>query len=517
MIENIQNTLSEWRRLGVDQLLIKMKRGLEKESLRICPDGHLALTPHPKALGAALTHPYITTDFSEALLEFITPAFSNYDAPIEFLRQLHQFTYQHLGQERLWVSSMPCVLPDDAQIPIAQYGTSNLGRLKMLYREGLGRRYGRAMQTIAGIHYNVSFPDELWLAIAPLLNLSTASSLRSLRDDAYFHIIRNFQRYYWLLILLMGASPQVCRSFLRAVQRPDAELSRFATSLRMSDLGYQNSRQGELYICHNNLNGFVTTLDRAIHTLHPPYQSYNFGSNGQRLQLNDRLLQIENEYYAPIRPKRALHFDQRPLSALRNQGVEYLEVRCLDLNPYMPVGIDAAQMRCIDLFLLTCLLLPSPLLTPEEVAINKRNVQKVVNQGRDFTQTLCLRGQSLPLAEHAHQLLEVMQQIAVWLDNNSKDKSYHSALQSYAQTLVDPQKLLSARIVADTNECGFFTWSMQQSQKAWQALQQSDSAISAVFLQDCQRWCEQSWLQQAELESASVDFENYLHNYLKRI
>jgi glutamate--cysteine ligase len=521
---NLADTLASWHQQGIASILTGMKRGLEKESLRITADGHLAQTPHPRALGAALTHPFITTDFSEALIEFITPAFESYTQPIEFLHRLHRYAYQYMGEERLWVASMPCLLETDAQIPLAQYGSSNLGQLKTLYREGLGHRYGRAMQTIAGIHYNVSFPDALWPLLAGHLSasvashLSTSTPLRELRDAGYFHVIRNFQRYHWWLVLVMGASPQVCRSFLRAVNRADAVLSADATSLRMGDLGYQNSQQGQLYICHNNLAGFIETLDRAIHTPHPPYQVFNGLHDGKRWQLNDQLLQIENEYYAPIRPKRVLAPGQRPLAALRQAGVEYLEVRCLDLNPYEPVGITSEQMRCVDLFLLMCLLLPSPGLNSDESRINQQNLSAVVNRGRDVQQTLIVNGVENTIERHAQQLAAQMQQVAAWLDGADRadrNGGYARALAPYLQALHPPQQLLSARMVADITKSGgsFYSWAMQQSQRHREQFLASPIPVDA--LQTCAAWAAQSWQEQQSLEQQQdISFDEYLQQYL---
>src|SRR6185369_4966140 len=174
-----------------------MRRGVEKESLRALPDGELALTPHPAALGSALTHPNITTDCSESQLEFVTGAHPSAQAVLDELTQIHQFTYRVLQEGRdelLWVSSMPCGLPTDETIPIGRYGSSNVGRAKSVYRVGLGHRYGRRMQTISGIHYNWSLPG--------------------VTTEQYFALIRNFRRHAFLLLVLFGASPAVCSSFL---------------------------------------------------------------------------------------------------------------------------------------------------------------------------------------------------------------------------------------------------------------------------------------------------------------
>ena len=171
-----------------------IRRGIEKESLRVRPDGTLALTPHPAALGSALTHPHITTDFSESQLELITGVHASVEGCLEELTQIHQFVYRAIGDEMLWVASMPCGLPADEAIPIGRYGTSNVGRAKSVYRMGLAHRYGRRMQTISGIHYNFSMPG--------------------VTNEGYFALIRNFRRHSWLLLYLFGASPAVCSSFV---------------------------------------------------------------------------------------------------------------------------------------------------------------------------------------------------------------------------------------------------------------------------------------------------------------
>ena len=143
-------------------LLTQIGRGIERECLRVTAEGTLAQTPHPRALGSALTHPSITTDYSEALLEFITPVSRDIDETLDILARIHGFVYRQLGDELLWSSSMPCIVSGDAGIPVARYGQSNVGRMKTVYRYGLGHRYGRLMQAIAGVHYNFSMPEAYW-------------------------------------------------------------------------------------------------------------------------------------------------------------------------------------------------------------------------------------------------------------------------------------------------------------------------------------------------------------------
>ena len=194
-------------------LLEQCLHGIERECLRVTGDARLAQTPHPEALGAALTHSQITTDYSESLLEFITPALADPVETLESLDKIHRFAYSKLGNEFLWSPSMPCPLPAEEDIPIAYYGTSNIGKLKYVYRQGLALRYGKTMQCIAGIHYNFSLPDSVWPLLQQTENFD--GDARDYQSHAYIALIRNFRRYSWLLMYLFGASPALNASFLR--------------------------------------------------------------------------------------------------------------------------------------------------------------------------------------------------------------------------------------------------------------------------------------------------------------
>ncbi|HAW40186.1 MAG TPA: glutamate--cysteine ligase, partial [Pseudomonas sp.] len=290
-------------------LLNQCLHGIERECLRVDAHGHLAMTPHPIALGSALTHPQITTDYSEALLEFITGTDQDPRNTLAELEAIHRFTYAKLGDEYLWSPSMPCPLPSEADIPIAEYGSSNIGRLKHVYRQGLALRYGKTMQCIAGIHYNFSLPEALW----PVLQADDGDtrSERDYRSARYIGLIRNFRRYSWLLMYLFGASPALDAGFLRGrphqLEALDADTLYlpYATSLRMSDLGYQNNAQAGLTPCYDDLSSYTESLYRAVSTPYAPYEAMGIkDAAGNWQQLNTNVLQIENEYYSNIRPKR---------------------------------------------------------------------------------------------------------------------------------------------------------------------------------------------------------------------
>ena len=425
------------QRLGSARLA-GIRRGIEKESLRARPSGALALTPHPAALGAPLTHPRITTDYCESQLELITGVHATVDSCLAELKTIHQFvhrTLEALGEERLWVGSMPCGLPPDETIPLGRYGNSHIGRAKSIYRMGLGLRYGRRMQTISGIHYNWSLPG--------------------LGNDEYFALIRNFRRQSFLLLLLFGASPATCTGF---VAGRDHGLQPFgegtlhlphATSLRMGRLGYQSDAQATLAVSHNSLERYAESLHDAMTKPYPPYEAIGVRNlGGEYNQLATSLLQIENEFYGTIRPKRVIRPGERPLHALRERGVEYVEVRCMDLDPFEPVGIDAATMRFLDVFLLHCLLADSPPDTPDEIAALARNQHRTAARGRERGLRLERGTREVALADWAAEILEQCVPVATAMDAVHGGNAYRTAVADAARHFDDAAALPSARSLA---------------------------------------------------------------------
>ncbi|HQQ71717.1 MAG TPA: glutamate--cysteine ligase, partial [Alicycliphilus sp.] len=401
------------RQLPTDRLL-GIRRGIEKESLRAQPSGALALTPHPAALGSALTHPHITTDYCESQLELITGAHPGVQDCLDELTRIHQFVYRtlaRLGDESLWVGSMPCGLPTDETIPLGRYGSSNIGRAKSIYRMGLGHRYGRRMQTISGIHYNWSMPG--------------------LGNDEHFALMRNFRRHAFLLLTLFGASPALCPSFVAGRDHGLKRLSEHtlyhphATSLRMGRLGYQSEAQSQLAVSCNSLEGYADSLHDAMTKPYPAYEKIGLRNlGGEYNQLSTTLLQIENEFYGTIRPKRVIKSGERPLHALRERGVEYVEVRCMDLDPFEPVGINAQTMRFLDVFLLHCLLQDSPPDTPAEIAELGHNQHLTAAHGREPGLRLKRGGAEVALTDWARELLAECQPIAEALDRAHASADY---------------------------------------------------------------------------------------------
>lgn len=503
------------------EILTGIQRGIEKESLRINSDGKLAQTPHPAGLGSALTHSSITTDYSEALMEFITPVDSSIEASLETLENVHRYVYQNLGEEILWSASMPCIMTGDDSIPVAQYGSSNVARMKTVYRYGLGHRYGRLMQTIAGIHYNFSMPQAFWQQAWE--SDGSRGSLTDYISTRYLGLIRNFQRYSWLLVYLYGASPAVCASFLKGSDKhgltPFDDQSRslhmpHGTALRMGDLGYNSDAQKGLSICYNSLDNYVQTLKKAIQQSHPGYSSIPSGQDGNYQQLNDSLLQIENEFYSPIRPKRVASTGETPLGALCRAGIEYIEVRCVDVSPFTPVGLDEQQIRFMDTFLLFCLLEDSPPCTDQEQLVMDYNLKTVVNRGREPGLMLKSCSGEKPLTELAGTLLQSMDGIAELLDRAFESSNYTSALQDQKAKVSDPELTPSARMLREMRETElpFFRLEMEYS-KRW-AEHFRSSPLSEDVTEKFDRETQSSLQAQAEVEqSDSISFEQYLENF----
>ncbi|NOR20062.1 MAG: glutamate--cysteine ligase, partial [Xanthomonadales bacterium] len=404
---------------GGGTLLAGSKRGIEKECLRITPEGLIASTAHPVALGSALTNRFITTDYSEALLEFVTPPVQSAWAATQFLCDVHQYTYASIGDELLWPFSMPCRLRTEADIPVAQDGSSNIGRMKTIYRKGLGHRYGRYMQAIAGIHFNYSLPDKYWEVRA---QSERAGDITALKSESYLGLVRNVRRMDWLLLYLFGASPAVCRSFLAGVPSNLEQLDtgtcygKWATSLRMSDLGYQNSNQSALVVSANSLEEYVRDLSSALVSPNEDYVKLGVVRDGEYLQLNANQLQVENEYYSSVRPKRVAHEGERPSAALTRGGVEYVELRSLDLSPFDPIGMGQPQQKFLEAFIIYCLLLDSPPIDQNEEACLQQNNLDVAKNGRKPGLQLRRDGGMVLLQEWAAGICAGMRPVCELLD-----------------------------------------------------------------------------------------------------
>lgn len=502
--------------------LAGIHRGIEREALRISPEGELAKDSHPGALGSALTHSRITTDYSEALLEFITPVSTDIHALLDGLTQTHAFSVQNMGQQQLWPVSMPCFVGDEADIRIAQYGDSNIGKMKTLYRKGLTYRYGALMQIISGVHFNFSVSAELWQLLYEQSDKSL--SLDDFISDRYFGLIRNYRRSVWLLPYLFGASPALCHSFVdgRETDMPFERTDEgtlylpYATSLRMSDLGYTNHEQDKLNISYNSLDEYLTGIRAAIHMPSDKFARIGVKVDGEYRQLNDNILQIENEFYAPIRAKRVAASGEKPSDALARGGVEYIEVRALDVNPFSPVGIEASQIRILDLFLLYCLLASSEPFDKQQELEMSQNLNTVVLEGRNPELQLQRKGEAISLQAWATEIFDAMGRLAQLLDIDGTE--YQQAVSQWQAAVNDPSLTLSGRVMKAVGEPGMShgRWVMNLAKEYGQYL--ANYPLTEAQQADYLAEAEASFKRQQEIEAADKQsFDDFLADYFKDI
>ena len=496
--------------------------GLEKESLRVARNGGMALTPHPREWGAALTHPWLTTDYSEALAEFITPPFATSGKALDFLADLQSYAYRRLPGEMLWATSMPCVLAGEEGIPIAEYGDSNLGRMKHVYRVGLGYRYGRVMQVIAGVHFNWSLPETFWGSFAQVLGRSSATQVR---DEYYMGMVRNLLRVGWLIPYLFGASPAVCKSFF-----PDGKsrlehfdeftfYEPYATSLRMGDIGYQNKREEGLGIdvCYRDVETYARSLLYAVTTPAEAWEKLGVKVDGDYRQLNANLLQIENEYYNSVRPKQLLRGLESPAVALLDRGIRYVELRSLDVNAYHPLGVDEVQLRFLEALMFTCLLAESPPLDEAEQQEINDNVLQVAHRGREPGLQLRCKGSSFAMREWGQAILDAVLPMAEYLDRLHGGHAYEDAADEQLRKLLDLELTPSARMLDEMSDRGesFYEFARRLSVQHHRFF--STRELSAAREAEFDASVAKSLDDLAAIESAEQqDFDSFLADYFKQ-
>jgi len=495
------------------------KVGLEKESLRVDRDGLIVQSRHPRGLGSALTHPSITTDYSEALLELVTPPFERFSETLQYLDETHRFVYSQLDNEILWATSMPCVIDGDTSIRIAEYGSSNAAKMKSAYRRGLGHRYGRMMQAIAGVHFNYSYPQEFWQLYRSMRDDSREIGVFS--SDCYMGMLRNLQRYGWLIPYLFGSSPAICGSFLGATPTNLERLfehsyfGKYATSLRVGDIGYQNNKEDEagIRVNYDSLQSYVESLGRAIATPCAEYEKIELVKDGVWQQLNTNILQIENEFYSSVRPKQILQGEEKPTLALAKRGVAYIELRSLDVNVYEPLGINDEQMRFLESFLLLNLLLPSDPYTDSELDAIKYNINAVAERGRDPALKLRKGGGEVLLRDWAREIFE---QMSITCDLLDKDDAsvYCATLQQQKAKIEEPELTPSARILTEMienkEEFSEFSLRMSMQHQQWFA----DRPLEAERQKQLERMASESIERQRDIENNDdLPFEQFLQNY----
>ncbi|HIL91334.1 MAG TPA: glutamate--cysteine ligase [Cycloclasticus sp.] len=522
MYERIQNRLKKLVNSQQGSALSGGLKGIEKESLRVNQQGKIAQTPHPKELGSALTNPYITTDYSEALLEFITPPFSKATAALDFMQAVHSYTYQHLGDEMLWATSMPCIVDGDMSIPIAEYGHSNIGTMKHVYRIGLWHRYGRSMQAIAGIHFNYSLPVKFW-PIYQALEADTQDE-KDFISQSYMDMARNLHRYGWLVLYLFGASPAICKSFVKGREHSFEEFDYgtfykpYATSLRMSDIGYKNDSQSDINISYNSLEKYVNRLASATQTPFGDFDAIGIkDSSGDYKQLNSNILQIENEYYSNVRPKQVAKSGERPSEALKKRGVQYVELRSVDINPFDPAGISESQLLFLEAFMIFCLLADSPTMSATDKACVDDNLTLVACEGRKPDLLLQRNNAGVTLKSWGLEICDEMKELCRLLDVDDDNQSYTNALNAQIKKLNNVELTPSANVLDEMKKQGlpFFKFALQQANTHRDFFKKS--SFSSTQQQCFETAALQSIKEQTLLEqNDSLSFDAFLQQYFSQ-
>lgn len=394
--------------------------GIEREGLRVTPDGHLALTPHPKAFGDKLSHPFITTDFSESQIEMITPTFSTVEEVYQFLCALYQLTVSELKEEYLWPQSMPCTIEADQDIPIAMFSDNLEGNVAMNYRQHLLKKYGGKRQLISGLHYNFSFSETFIQKLYE--NQTTDLDYRLFKDQIYLKVVRNYIRHRWLLIYLLGASPIVDESYCTECQTSSKEVAPHsytrsgAVSFRNSACGYQNHTP--IYVDYQDVERYVQSLNQYI-------------ESGEIASFK--------EFYSPIRLK--AKDPHHLMESLMKDGIEYLEIRSIDLNPFEPAGISLVDLQFIHLFILFLL---------EEEEVEDENWQKdatenerlVAVDGLQNELKLIRNSERVSFSEWALDILTKMKKI-----NEMFSLGLESILEQKQNQILNPDQTLSAQMV----------------------------------------------------------------------
>ena len=489
---------------------LEILRGIERESLRVDHKGRISQKNHPENLGSSLTSKDITTDFAEALIEFVTPTFESAEALHEHLNLLHRFLYTEMDKEILWNFSMPCSFQNEQEIRIAEYGESNSGMLKHIYRKGLRLRYGSIMQCVSGIHYNFSISHGSWKSLNKNLN-------QDFVNERYLGAIRNIKRNFWFLLERLGASPIANESYLYGREHTldkhneDDLFLPNATSLRMSEVGYQSSIQDSLEISYNNLNEFVDAIVRGIKTPVKDFEDIGlFDTNGIAQQISTGILQIENELYDIVRPKRAGPSGSRPATLLKEAGIEYLELRGIDVNPFIPEGIDANKMKLLDIYIIHSLISESPFISRDEIEEIKVNQRVMVRNGRAKDVRLIRNGVLVPLSEIRNIYLDELEQTAKALEEYSE--GYLSAFNSEMSLDLLPSEKIMQEV--ELSNLSFQDYGLEHSKKIAQSFFLNEDQDFSALINAAQNSLKD--LKNLQ-ENTGVDINKYVELYNSKI
>lgn len=411
--------------------------GLEKENVRVDQDGRLALTPHPAAFGDKMENPYIQTDFSESQMEMVTPTFDSIDETYSFMEALQDIVSLELKDEYLWPSSNPPMLPSDKEIPIAKMNNP----VEDEYRHQLADKYGRKRQLLSGIHYNFSFDEPFLRKLHNLID--PQMSFKEFKDATYLRIARNLLRYRWLLIYLTGASPVFDKTYMeQCVARGESEDEQSyyyhnMNSLRNSECGYRNEKP--LYVSFDSLEAYVHDLQALIES--------------------EELLSVK-EFYSPVRVKTAR--GKRPLEELMQDGIAYLELRFIDLNPLYKIGISKDTMIFIHLFIVYMLLKQDEPFGIQEQKMANLNHDQLIMEGikgclHDF-EDACTTMEQKALA-CIQEMQDMVQELM------PEDERFLNVLNSAKNMIIDPDQSFAAIVKSEVQQSSFLQYHLNKAKQ----------------------------------------------------
>lgn len=401
------------------------------------PEGRLALTPHPKAFGNKLENPYIQTDFSESQVEMVTPSFDSIEETYNFLEALQDIVSLELNEEYLWPSSNPPMLPNDKDIPIAKMGNP----VEDEYRHQLADKYGRKRQLLSGIHYNFSFDEQFLKKLHDIAD--PQKSFKDFKDATYLKIARNLLRYRWLLIYLTGASPVFDKTYMEqcvARGESDDEKSFYylnMNSLRNSECGYRNEKP--LYVSFDSLTEYVHDLQALIES--------------------EELLSVK-EFYSPVRVKTAR--GKHPLEELLQDGIAYLELRFIDLNPLYKIGISKESMTFIHLFILYMLLKEDEPFGVEDQKMANLNHDQLIMEGIKG----CLHDYGDSCGTMEQKALICMQEMQDMIQLlNPEDKQISNVLNGAKDKILNPDQSFAGIVKSEVQQSSFIKYHLNKAKQ----------------------------------------------------
>ncbi|WP_268625189.1 bifunctional glutamate--cysteine ligase GshA/glutathione synthetase GshB [Paenibacillus alvei] len=415
--------------------LFRGQFGLEKENVRVDHEGKLALTPHPKSFGSKTENPYIQTDFSESQIEMITPSFDSIEETYGFMEALQDIVSLELDGEYLWPSSNPPILPDEKEIPIAKMNDPIADE----YRHELADKYGRKRQLLSGIHYNFSFDERFLQKLHE--TIGQGETYKDFKDAIYFKLTRNLLRYRWLLIYLTGASPVFDKTYMQkcvSLSHSDDNKSHYfanMNSLRNSVCGYRNEKP--LYVSFDSAHDYVRDLNTLIQ--------------------QDELLNAK-EFYSPVRLKTAKGLN--PLQELLEDGVAYLELRLIDLNPLHKIGISKNTMHFVHLFILFMLLKGDEPFGAEDQKMAELNHDQVIAEGIEGI-LHDARGSRGTMKEMALTCIQEMQEMVQLLNPYGKDLI--QILDGEMQKILHPELNFAYKIKSDIQKSTYMKYHLAKA------------------------------------------------------